>query len=870
MSMSKSLAKPPVLSPKRKFLTRLIVSFLVFSMLSSLGIFNSRKIPIVRAAASSHLLISEVFYDTPGTDPDEEWIEIYNPTGYSVNISHYKVGDEEAQGGSEGMFEFPVDTILESGSKITVALKATGFSSLYGKDPDFEVIETSASVPNMIKYSSWGAGSTIALANTGDEVLLLNASDSLVDAVAYKSGSYAGVIPHPGVSTGHSIERFPADQDSDDCSVDFQDQAVPNPGASAAPPENKSPLANPGGLYNGSEGSSIQFDGSLSSDPDGDPLTYLWDFGDGTTSNEKNPIHTYHIEGTYQVNLIVNDGEVNSIPSQTTAEIADTNPLANFLAQSTSGNAPLTINFTDTSSSYDGIISRQWDFDNDGTKDSTEQNPTHVYTTSGTFTVSLTIQEADGDEHTEIKTAFVTVSPEPNQAPVANPNGPHSGAEGSSILFDGSLSSDPDDDPLTYLWDFGDGATSDDKNPAHTYLQEGNYTVTLVVNDGKTNSDPSISTATVYDTDPVADFTTSTTTGIVSLGVNFTDISTSYDGISSWQWDFDNDGMVDSTDQNPAHVYPNPGSYTVSLTVQEADGDRDIETKTDYITVSPSPNRAPVANAAGPYFGTEGIPVSFDGTSSLDPDGGSLIYNWDFGDGVTSTEMNPTHTYTQEGNYTVSLVVNDGKTESDPANTTAFITDIDPVAGFTTSATSGEAPLTVSFTDLSTSLDGIIAWEWDFDNDGVIDSNNQNPSHKYQNPGVYTVSLTVSEADGDNHSEVKSGLVTVVAPASTPYQENWDYIFEDSQSGTELRINTQEKLFQFVTTHKEFPVKKADKMKVHQLTDLTIIRIKHKDCELWIRAVVVLDSEIDFAAAVIQDKKAKKTYLLLDLMGPKN
>src|SRR3990170_5105758 len=110
--MSSALAKVPVFPTKRKFLTRFIVSLLVFSMSSSLGIFNSRKISIVRAAAS-HLLISEVLYDTPGTDSDEEWIEIYNPTGSALNISHYKIGDEETQGGSEGMFEFPVDTVLE-------------------------------------------------------------------------------------------------------------------------------------------------------------------------------------------------------------------------------------------------------------------------------------------------------------------------------------------------------------------------------------------------------------------------------------------------------------------------------------------------------------------------------------------------------------------------------------------------------------------------------------------------------------------------------------------------------------------------------------------------------------------------------------
>jgi hypothetical protein len=177
-----------------------------------------------------HLLISEVFYDTPGTDSDEEWIEIYNPTASSVDLSNYKLGDEETQGGSEGMYRFPAGASIAPGQKITVALKATGFFALYGFNPTYEVTDTHASVPNMSVYSAWASG-TIALANTGDEVLLLNGSDVPVDVVTYEAGVYAGVTPHPGVATGHSIERSPVNQDTDDCSVDFVDRNPPTPGS---------------------------------------------------------------------------------------------------------------------------------------------------------------------------------------------------------------------------------------------------------------------------------------------------------------------------------------------------------------------------------------------------------------------------------------------------------------------------------------------------------------------------------------------------------------------------------------------------------------------------------------------------------------
>lgn len=175
-------------------------------------------------------LISEVFYDTPGTDSDEEWIEIYNPTASSIDLSNYKIGDEETSGGTEGMYRFPAGASVASGQRITVALKATGFFALYGFNPTYEVIDTDPSVPNMSVYSAWSSG-TISLANTGDEVLLLNGSDVAVDVVTYEGGSYAGVTPHPGVAIGHSIERSPANQDTNDCSVDFVDRNPPTPGS---------------------------------------------------------------------------------------------------------------------------------------------------------------------------------------------------------------------------------------------------------------------------------------------------------------------------------------------------------------------------------------------------------------------------------------------------------------------------------------------------------------------------------------------------------------------------------------------------------------------------------------------------------------
>jgi len=173
-------------------------------------------------------LISEVFYDTPGTDSVEEWFEIYNPTSSAIALANFKIGDEETAGGNEGMFAFPAGASINAGQKIVVALSSAGFNALYGLKPDFEITDTDPAVPNMVKYSAWASGAA-ALNNTGDEVLLLDPADIVIDAVVYGSGAYLGVTPHPGVASTHSIERNPLNQDTDNCALDFVDRASPVP-----------------------------------------------------------------------------------------------------------------------------------------------------------------------------------------------------------------------------------------------------------------------------------------------------------------------------------------------------------------------------------------------------------------------------------------------------------------------------------------------------------------------------------------------------------------------------------------------------------------------------------------------------------------
>jgi hypothetical protein len=176
------------------------------------------------------LLVSEVLYDPFGVEPDHEWIEIYNPSGQRIWLGGFKVGDEEERGGSEGMLAFPPGAFIEPGQALVVANRASNFFQTYGFKPDYEMIDSDPSVPNMLKYLDWSSGN-VNLANNPphDEVLILDGQDGLVDAVSWGSSVWAfnpGAMPAP---EGSSIERYPPDVDTDSA-LDWRVQNVPNPG----------------------------------------------------------------------------------------------------------------------------------------------------------------------------------------------------------------------------------------------------------------------------------------------------------------------------------------------------------------------------------------------------------------------------------------------------------------------------------------------------------------------------------------------------------------------------------------------------------------------------------------------------------------
>ena len=403
------------------------------------------------------------------------------------------------------------------------------------------------------------------------------------------------------------------------------------------------------------------------------------------------------------------------------------------------------------------IVAYDWDF-GDGSV-GTGQTPSHTYIGNGIFNVSLTVTDDAGDADTATTTATIAVG---NQPPIADPNGPYTGTAGIPVALDGSGSADPDGTIVAYNWDFGDGSVGTGMSPNHTYIVAGTYNITLTVTDDSGAIDSTTTSAAIDAANqaPTAN-PNGPYSGVVVTAVAFDGTgSTDPDGaISSYAWDF-GDGNT-GTGATPSHTYITEGIYNVTLTVTDDGGLTDAAVTT--ATIGAVVNLPPMANANGPYAGTVGMPVAFDSTGSDDPDGTIVAYDWDFGDGMTGTGANPTHTYVAAGTYNVSLTVTDDNGAMDSSATTATIGmgNQAPIAD-ANGPYNGTVGIPVQL-DGSGSSDpdgAITAYAWDF-GDGATDTG-PNPIHTYAVAGTYNVSLTVTDDNGAMDSNATTVTIAQV------------------------------------------------------------------------------------------------------------
>lgn len=441
------------------------------------------------------------------------------------------------------------------------------------------------------------------------------------------------------------------------------------------------------------------------------PTNWSWNFGDGTSSTLQNPSHLYTTAGSFAVVLVTSNafGCVDSIQQNV---VVNSLPVADFAADTVCQGVAST--FTDLSSS---AVNWTWNF-GDGTAVSNANSPTHIYVASGSYVVSLIVNNSLGCSDTTQQTVQVNPNPVsdfiPSTACHTYPN----------LFADNSTAA------VSWLWNFGDlSATDTSSSPTHVYASPGNYAVDLLVSNVFGCTDVSTQTVTVLP-QPVADFSFSTV--CARQIVQFTDLTVGA-GMTSWDWDF-GDGSATDTNQNPTHVYALGGNYTVTLIVGNSSGCSDTIAQPVIVNTVPTPLFS--ANAS-----CQGTVTSF---SDLSTDA-VPITNWfyDFDDGNNSFSENPNYIYAGAGTYNVSLTV----TNEDGCDSTVVLpvtVNVFPTASYVTDTVCVGTPTT--FTDLSSGFP--TTWSWNFGDGSAVDTTGPTTSHIFPAAGSFLTSLSVSSGSG--------------------------------------------------------------------------------------------------------------------------
>jgi PKD repeat protein len=458
---------------------------------------------------------------------------------------------------------------------------------------------------------------------------------------------------------------------------------------------------------------------------------WLWTFGDGASSTLPNPTHTYSTNGLFEVCLqasgLCGDGQICQ-----TVNVNCQAPQAVFGSQADG----LTVAFQDQSL----FSPNQWFWTFGDATASTEQNPVHVFENPGTYFICLIVTGPCGSSQV---CDFITVGCNDVEASFT------SEINELNVQFTDNSTGGVSQ----WNWNFGDGQTSAQQDPLHIFAAPGQYLVCLQVT-GPCGTETTCENITVSCPPPAAAFS------YQSDGLLYAFINEASGNISQFSWTF-GDGNS-STDVNPFYSFSQPGVYEVC---QEVAGLCGNAQSCQTITVSCA------APQAAFNYNADELQVSFQDISSNQPS----VWNWTFGDGNSSTQQSPQHTYTAPGTYQVCLEAGSvcGTTQSCQTITLGCA---GPVAAFNFQANQ----LQLAFTDNSANQP--TQWSWTFGDGGS--STAQNPQHTYALPGTYQVCLTATSVCGASQ-ECEFIQVTCNAPqAAFSFVANGLQLnFQDNSAG---------------------------------------------------------------------------------------
>ena len=508
--------------------------------------------------------------------------------------------------------------------------------------------------------------------------------------------------------------------------------------------------------------------------PGGPVFSWSWDFDDnGATSILANPTHTFSGSGTYNVKLVVStaDGCLDSIIIPVTVNPL---PTANYSHSGVCFGHPTS--FTDLSTiSGASITNFYWDFDDNGAT-STQQNPTHTFSGVGSYSVQLIVETNHGCRDTLVQTVDILPSPVPaftwSQVCHGDP----------TVFTDGSTATGGS--VTSWVWDFGDGNTSTQQNPSNTYQNPGTYNVQLVTTSNAGCVD-SITIPVTVDPLPVPEFENNI--ACFNDITSFNDLSTIVSGtIASWDWDF-GDGTPNSGDQNPDHIYTAAGTYMVTLTVTSSEGC--VGSVTQEVEVIPLPYTPQINND----YVCEGFPAVLTITGVP----ADIWIEWFYNDSTSSPFMtgnlfNTTPVFGKKV-YWVEAVNSQGcRSRRLPIFAQAY-----PKPGKMIMASHRQAEIPnaiVEFWIENGYPVDIVAYSWDFGDGGT--SNQAAPVHEYTQAGVYTVTVTIIDENGCEHTvtqeeyiEVTQNIYVWPANAFTPNGDGLnDFWYIEHQLITDLHV----------------------------------------------------------------------------------
>ncbi len=409
---------------------------------------------------------------------------------------------------------------------------------------------------------------------------------------------------------------------------------------------NNAPVANAGPDQSAGVGGTVTLDGSASSDPDGDALTYAWVLttrpaGSSAALSDAaavTPSFVVDRTGTYVARLIVNDGQVDSAADFVTITVANRPPAANAGAdQSAAVGASITLDGSASSDPDGDALSYAWSFVSVPAgsaatlNDPASVSPGFTIDEPGSYVVSLVV--SDGQAPSAADTVTITTS---NSAPVANAGPDQTAAVGATVTLDGSGSSDADGDALTFTWTLisrpvGSAAGIADTasvSPALTIDRPGSYVARLIVSDGIVSSAPDFVTITTLNTAPVANAGPDQSVRVGDTVALNGSLSSDVDGDSlSYRWSLASRPagstavLSDPAAVAPTFVVDAPGAYVVQLIVNDGTSD----SAADTVTITTA-NSAPVANAGADRTVLVGSTQTLDGGLSTDADGDALTF----------------------------------------------------------------------------------------------------------------------------------------------------------------------------------------------------------------------------------------------------